>query len=340
MNGLVLSKHLWTEAVRIACYTQNRSIIIKRHDKTPYEIFKERILDISYFNAFGCHVFIHNHKDHLGKFEAKANDGYFLGYSFVSKAFRVFNTRRQHVKEAYHVTFDKSMEAIRFTNILVDEFGINESSRYPPDEYLHEDGPSRQYQGNSDISYYITPHNRSLTELIKITHVPEVITPNEQNTPLIEDTEGPPDLINTEGTHEQTVQNEQNNNQLSEVPSGVITRKNLVHEHLSTSSNLFSPLRDPESLIGRRNLGEPSSLFDFEETMSIPHDNQGPPPAGPPPQNNNGPPPVVRPNGLAPDLRSMKELCQPSINGRGGPIAPIPIQATDFGLHHHMIQQV
>ncbi|GJY23843.1 reverse transcriptase domain-containing protein [Tanacetum coccineum] len=108
----------------------------------------------------------------------------------------------------------------------------------------------------------------------------------------------------------------------------------------STSSNLFSPLRDPESLIRRRNLGEPSSLFDFEEVMSIPHNNQGPPPAGPPPPNNNGPPPVVRPNGPAPDLRSMEELCQPSINGRGRPIAPIPIQATDFGLRHHMIQQV
>ncbi|GJX93535.1 reverse transcriptase domain-containing protein [Tanacetum coccineum] len=106
----------------------------------------------------------------------------------------------------------------------------------------------------------------------------------------------------------------------------------------STSSNLFSPLRDPESLIRRRNLGEPSSLFDFEEVMSIPHNNQGPPPAGPPPPNNNGPPPVVRPNGPAP--RSMEELCQPSIDGRGGPIAPIPIQATDFGLRHHMIQQV
>ncbi|GKA49300.1 reverse transcriptase domain-containing protein [Tanacetum coccineum] len=91
----------------------------------------------------------------------------------------------------------------------------------------------------------------------------------------------------------------------------------------STSSNLFSPLRDPESLIRRRNLGEPSSLFDFEEVMSIPHNNQGPPPAGPPPPNNNGPPSVVRPNGPAP--RSMEELCQPSINGRGGPIAPILI---------------
>nr|GEV46221.1 reverse transcriptase domain-containing protein [Tanacetum cinerariifolium] len=58
----------------------------------------------------------------------------------------------------------------------------------------------------------------------------------------------------------------------------------------------------------------------------------------PPPQNNNGPPPMVRPNGQAPRL--MEELCQPSINGQGGPIAPIPIQATDFGLRHHMIQQV
>nr|GEV92468.1 hypothetical protein [Tanacetum cinerariifolium] len=67
----------------------------------------------------------------------------------------------------------------------------------------------------------------------------------------------------------------------------------------STSSNLFSPLRDPESLIRRRNLGEPSSLFDFEEVMSIPHNNLGLPLAGPPPPNNNGPPLVQ--NGVSDD---------------------------------------
>nr|GEV70393.1 hypothetical protein [Tanacetum cinerariifolium] len=109
---------------------------------------------------------------------------------------------------------------------------------------------------------------------------------------------------------------------------------------MSTSSNssyLFSPLRDPESLIRRRNIGEPSSLFDFKEVMNNNH-NQEPPPAGPPPQNDNGLPPMVRPNGQAP--RSMEKLCQPSINGRGGPIAPILIQAKDFSLRHHMIQQV
>nr|GEW18369.1 reverse transcriptase domain-containing protein [Tanacetum cinerariifolium] len=40
------------------------------------------------------------------------------------------------------------------------------------------------------------------------------------------------------------------------------------------------------------------------------------------------------------DLRTMKELCQPTLNGRGGPIAPIAIHATNFGLKNDMIQQV
>ncbi|GKC54974.1 retrovirus-related pol polyprotein from transposon TNT 1-94, partial [Tanacetum coccineum] len=191
LNGSVLSMNFWTDAVRIACYTQNRSIIVKRHDKTSYEIFRERIPDISYFHVFGCPVFIHNHKDHLGKFDAKADDGYFLGYSSVSKAFRVYNTRRQQIEETYHVTFDESMEAIRFTNTSVDEIGIDDSSRYPPDEF-QEDDPSRQYQVDFDVSYYIIPHGRSLTEITQENHVPEVIAPNEPEIPHTEDDEGPP----------------------------------------------------------------------------------------------------------------------------------------------------
>ncbi|GJU26240.1 retrovirus-related pol polyprotein from transposon TNT 1-94 [Tanacetum coccineum] len=151
---------------------------------------RERIPNISYFHVFGCPVYIHNYKDHLGKFDAKVNDGYFLGYSFVSKAFRVFNTRRQQVDETYHVTFDESMEAIRFTNTLVDEIGIDDSSRYPPDEFLQEDDPSRQYQVDYDVSYYIIPHGRSLTELTQENHIPKVIAPNDPDIPHTKDTEG------------------------------------------------------------------------------------------------------------------------------------------------------
>ncbi|GJU95266.1 retrovirus-related pol polyprotein from transposon TNT 1-94 [Tanacetum coccineum] len=90
-----------------------------------------------------CPIFIHNHKDHLGKFDEKADDGYFLGYSLVSKAFRVFNTRRQQTKETYHITFDETPDAIKIIKPLVDNINIAKSKRYPPDEYLHPYEPSQ-----------------------------------------------------------------------------------------------------------------------------------------------------------------------------------------------------
>jgi hypothetical protein len=57
-----------------------------------------------------------------------------------------------------------------------------------------------------------------------------------------------------------------------------------------------------------------------------------------PKMDGNQEPPII--DDAAPDLRTMEELCQPTMLGRGGPIAPLKIAATDFGLKHHMIQQV
>ncbi|GKC42212.1 retrovirus-related pol polyprotein from transposon TNT 1-94 [Tanacetum coccineum] len=74
LSGSVFSKQYWTEAVATACYTQNRSTIVKRHLKTPYEIFCKRIPNINFLHVFGCPVYIHNHKDHLGKFDEKADE--------------------------------------------------------------------------------------------------------------------------------------------------------------------------------------------------------------------------------------------------------------------------
>ncbi|GKE59056.1 retrovirus-related pol polyprotein from transposon TNT 1-94, partial [Tanacetum coccineum] len=107
----------------------------------------------------------------------------------------------------------------RFTNTLVDEIGIDDSSRYPPDEF-QEDDPSRQYQVDLDVSYYIIPHGHSLTEITQENYIPEVIVPNEPEIPHTEDDEGPRDQINTEGTHEQNVQNDQMITQPTDVPSG------------------------------------------------------------------------------------------------------------------------
>nr|GEW66119.1 reverse transcriptase domain-containing protein [Tanacetum cinerariifolium] len=84
----------------------------------------------------------------------------------------------------------------------------------------------------------------------------------------------------------------------------------------SSARNLFPPLDIPEHTIRRRSHTDPTLLSDFEMA-----------------DEGNDDPPVH-------NLQTMKTLCQPSLNGRGGPIAPIAIQATNFGLKNDMIQQV
>nr|GEV25633.1 retrovirus-related Pol polyprotein from transposon TNT 1-94 [Tanacetum cinerariifolium] len=67
-------------------------------------------------------------------------------------------TQEDNIEETYLVTFNESIEAIRFTNTLVDEIRMDDSSIYPPDEFFHKDDPSRQYQVDYDISYYVISH--------------------------------------------------------------------------------------------------------------------------------------------------------------------------------------
>ncbi|GJX79081.1 ribonuclease H-like domain-containing protein [Tanacetum coccineum] len=93
----------WAEAVNIACYVQNRVLVIKPHNKTPYELFLGRKPALSFMKPFGCPVTILNTINHLGKFDGKADEGFFVGYSTNSKAFRVFNSRTRIVEENLHV---------------------------------------------------------------------------------------------------------------------------------------------------------------------------------------------------------------------------------------------
>ncbi|GJX73956.1 putative ribonuclease H-like domain-containing protein [Tanacetum coccineum] len=98
----------WAEAVNTACYVQNRVLVIKPHNKTPYELFLGRKPALSFMRPFGCPVTILNTIDHLGKFDGKADEGFFVGYSTNSKAFRVFNSRTRIVEENLHVQFSEN----------------------------------------------------------------------------------------------------------------------------------------------------------------------------------------------------------------------------------------
>ncbi|KAI3692410.1 hypothetical protein L6452_32225 [Arctium lappa] len=93
----------WTEAVNTACYVQNRVLVVKSQDKTPYELFKKKKPFIGFFKPFGCPCTILNTKTHLGKFDSKAEDGFLVGYSSQSKAYRVFNTSSRIIEESDNV---------------------------------------------------------------------------------------------------------------------------------------------------------------------------------------------------------------------------------------------
>ena len=104
-----VAKNLWAEAISTAAYIINRCMIRPMLEKTPYELLKGRKPNISHFRTFGCKCFIHNNgKDNLGKFDAKSDEGIFLGYSLHSKVYRVLNNKTNYVEESMHVIFDES----------------------------------------------------------------------------------------------------------------------------------------------------------------------------------------------------------------------------------------
>nr|GEU32808.1 retrovirus-related Pol polyprotein from transposon TNT 1-94 [Tanacetum cinerariifolium] len=62
---------LWAEAIATACFTQNRSIIHRRFNKTPYEFINDRKPDISFLHVFGALCYPKNDREDIGKLGAK-----------------------------------------------------------------------------------------------------------------------------------------------------------------------------------------------------------------------------------------------------------------------------
>ncbi|GKA70592.1 putative ribonuclease H-like domain-containing protein [Tanacetum coccineum] len=124
----------WAKAVNTACYVQNRVLVTKPHNKTPYELFLGRKPALGFMKPFGCPVTILNTIDHLGKFDGKADEGFFIGYSINSKAFKVFNSRTRIVEENLHVQFSENTPNIIGSgpNWLFDIDTLTKSMNYKP----------------------------------------------------------------------------------------------------------------------------------------------------------------------------------------------------------------
>ncbi|GJY43451.1 retrovirus-related pol polyprotein from transposon TNT 1-94 [Tanacetum coccineum] len=117
---LIFSKaplFLWAEAINTACYTQNRSLIRLRYNKTPYELMHDKKPDLSFLHVFSSLCYPTNDSEDLGKLNAKADIGIFVGYAPAKKAFRIYNRRTQKIMETILVTLDE------LTTMASEQFG-------------------------------------------------------------------------------------------------------------------------------------------------------------------------------------------------------------------------
>nr|GEX77048.1 hypothetical protein [Tanacetum cinerariifolium] len=112
----------------------SKVLIVKPHNKIPYELFRGFKLALRFMRPFGCHVTILNTFDNLGKFDGKSDEGFFVRYSLSSKAFRVYNTRTRMVEENLHIEFleNKPMIEGNGPKWLFDIDSLTQSINYVP----------------------------------------------------------------------------------------------------------------------------------------------------------------------------------------------------------------
>nr|GFB29652.1 retrovirus-related Pol polyprotein from transposon TNT 1-94 [Tanacetum cinerariifolium] len=97
----------WAEAIATTCFTQNRSLVIPSHEKTPYHIINDRKSSVKFFYIFGSVCYIVRDGENPDKMKEKGDECIFVGYSNQSRAYRVFNKRTRVIMESIHVNFDE-----------------------------------------------------------------------------------------------------------------------------------------------------------------------------------------------------------------------------------------
>ncbi|GJU56207.1 uncharacterized mitochondrial protein-like protein [Tanacetum coccineum] len=94
-------------AIATACFTQNRSLVIPRHEKTPYHIINGRKPSVKFFHIFGSLCYIFKDGENLDKMKEKGDACISVGCSTQSRAYRVYNKRTKVIIETIHVNFDE-----------------------------------------------------------------------------------------------------------------------------------------------------------------------------------------------------------------------------------------
>nr|GEW82619.1 hypothetical protein [Tanacetum cinerariifolium] len=165
LSASQLPLFFWDKAIATACYTQNRSITIPTHGKTPYHIINDRKPSIKHLYIFGCIFYITKDGKNLDKMKEKGDQCILVGYSTQSKGYRVYNKRTRMIVESIHI---RLMKLKKYANVpsqqeldllfgpLYDEFFNADSN---PSTNVSEyrwtkDHPLEQVRGNPSRPVY------------------------------------------------------------------------------------------------------------------------------------------------------------------------------------------
>nr|GEV32613.1 ribonuclease H-like domain-containing protein [Tanacetum cinerariifolium] len=152
LADLLIPIPFWAEAINTACYVQNKVLVTKPHNKTPYKLLHGRSPSIGFMGPFGCPVTILNTLDPLGKFKGNVDEGFLVGYSVNSKAFRVFNSRTHIFQETLHVNFLENKPNIAGSGPtwLFDNDSLTRTMNYQPVIAGNQTNPSVGFQDKFD----------------------------------------------------------------------------------------------------------------------------------------------------------------------------------------------
>ena len=98
---------LWVEAYKTAIYIQNRCLHTALGRKTPEEVFTGTRPDVSHIRIFGSVYYCHVHADNGKKLDPSREKGLLVGYSEISKAYRVYIPARRRIIVSRDVQFDE-----------------------------------------------------------------------------------------------------------------------------------------------------------------------------------------------------------------------------------------
>nr|GFC17610.1 ribonuclease H-like domain-containing protein [Tanacetum cinerariifolium] len=157
----------WAKAVNTACYVQNRVLVTKPHNKTPYELLHGRLPSIGFMRPFGCTITILNTLDPLGKFQGKVDGGFLVGYSTINYH-PVIAENQTNSNAGFQDTKKAGEEGTQtYVLFLVLSDGFTNSQNNNKDALV--DGKEHDIQNTNDFSA-ACPSNAAMLNLEDLSH--------------------------------------------------------------------------------------------------------------------------------------------------------------------------